>query len=107
MEISKTIHDHREQLGLSMENYGDLLCVSSLSIYNWERGNIKPRDFMVQRIQYLVDHVTKRVARRMLLNRDRGERFIPSTPVGGIGRYIEEHETEWRAAVDRAVGQSW
>lgn len=34
---------HRERLGLSAENYGKLVGVSGLSIYNWETGRARPR----------------------------------------------------------------
>ena len=35
---------HRERLGLSADNYGRLIGVSGLSIYNWEGGKAKPRE---------------------------------------------------------------
>ena len=34
----------RERLGLSADNYGKLIGVSGLSIYNWEQGKARPRD---------------------------------------------------------------
>ncbi len=34
---------HRERLGLSAANYGKLVGVSVLTIYNWESGKSKPR----------------------------------------------------------------
>ena len=34
---------HRERLGLSAANYGKLIGVSELSIYNWEQGKARPR----------------------------------------------------------------
>ena len=34
----------RERLGLSADNYGRLIGVSGLSIYNWEGGKAKPRE---------------------------------------------------------------
>ena len=34
---------HRERLGLSASNYGKLIGVSELSIYNWEQGKARPR----------------------------------------------------------------
>ena len=34
---------HRERLGLSADNYGRLIGVSGLSIYNWEQGKARPR----------------------------------------------------------------
>ena len=34
---------HRERLGISAADYGRLVGVSSLTIYNWESGKSKPR----------------------------------------------------------------
>jgi DNA-binding transcriptional regulator YiaG len=34
---------HREKLGLSAADYGRLVGVSGLTIYNWESGKAKPR----------------------------------------------------------------
>ena len=34
---------HREKLGLSAADYGKLVGVSQLTIYNWEKGVSKPR----------------------------------------------------------------
>jgi DNA-binding transcriptional regulator YiaG len=34
---------HREKLGLSAADYGRLVGVSGLTIYNWEAGKAKPR----------------------------------------------------------------
>ncbi len=34
---------HRERLGISAADYGKLVGVSSLTIYNWESGKSKPR----------------------------------------------------------------
>ena len=34
----------RERLGLSADNYGRLIGVSGLSIYNWEQGKARPRE---------------------------------------------------------------
>jgi DNA-binding transcriptional regulator YiaG len=34
---------HRERLGLSAKDYGKLIGVSGLTIYNWEGGKSKPR----------------------------------------------------------------
>ena len=34
---------HRAKLGISAKDYGDLVGVSGLTIYNWEAGKSKPR----------------------------------------------------------------
>ena len=38
---------HRERLGLSAANYGKLLGVSELSIYNWDQDKTRPRESSV------------------------------------------------------------
>ena len=35
---------HRERLGLSAKNYGQLVGVAGLTIYSWESGKSKPRE---------------------------------------------------------------
>lgn len=39
---SKSVRSHRERLGLSAEEYGMLLGVSSKVIYQWEKGSKRP-----------------------------------------------------------------
>lgn len=34
---------HREKLGMSQADYGRLVGVSAMTIYNWEAGNSRPR----------------------------------------------------------------
>ena len=41
---------HRQRLGLSAADYGKLLGVSSLTVYNWEAGKSKPRRSLLPRI---------------------------------------------------------
>ena len=41
---------HRTRLGLSGKDYGKLLGVSSLTVYNWENGKSKPRRSQLPRI---------------------------------------------------------
>ncbi len=40
----------RRKLGLSAADFGTLLGVSSLSVYNWESGKVRPRHAQVQAI---------------------------------------------------------
>ena len=40
----KALKTHRERLGLSADNYGKLIGVSGLSVYNWEQGKARPRE---------------------------------------------------------------
>lgn len=39
----KGVKRHRDKLGLSAADYGKLVGVSALSIYNWEQGKSRPR----------------------------------------------------------------
>ena len=41
---AKGLKTSRERLGLSADNYGRLIGVSGLSIYNWEQEKARPRD---------------------------------------------------------------
>jgi DNA-binding transcriptional regulator YiaG len=38
------LKNHRAKLGLSAKDYGALIGVSGLTIYNWESGSTRPRD---------------------------------------------------------------
>ena len=41
---------HRARLGLSAKDYGKLMGVSGLTVYNWEAGKSKPRRSQLPRI---------------------------------------------------------
>ena len=41
---AKGLKANRERLGLSADNYGKLIGVSGLSIYNWEQEKARPRE---------------------------------------------------------------
>ena len=41
---------HRQRLGISAADYGKLLGVSGLTVYNWENGKSKPRRSQLPRI---------------------------------------------------------
>jgi len=41
---AKGLISHRERLGISAENYGKLVGVTGLTIYNWESDKGRPRD---------------------------------------------------------------
>jgi len=44
ISLSPTMKADRERLGLSARDYGLLVGVAGLTIYNWEKGKSKPRD---------------------------------------------------------------
>jgi len=56
---------HRERLGLSAADYGRLVGVSGLSIYNWEGGKTKPRQAQVAKLS-AIRGLRKREAQRRL-----------------------------------------
>ena len=45
---TKGLKASREQLGLSADNFGKLIGVSGLSIYNWEQGKARPRESSIE-----------------------------------------------------------
>jgi DNA-binding transcriptional regulator YiaG len=45
---AKGLKATRERLGLSADNFGKLVGVSGLSIYNWEQGKARPRESSVE-----------------------------------------------------------
>ena len=55
----------RERLGLSADDYGKLVGVSSLTVYNWEGGKSKPREEKLAAIA-AVRELGKREALRRL-----------------------------------------
>ena len=55
----------RERLGLSADNYGRLVGVSGLSIYNWEQGKARPRESSIAALT-AVKGIGKREAARRL-----------------------------------------
>jgi DNA-binding transcriptional regulator YiaG len=40
---SKGLTQNRQRLGLSAKNFGALIGASSLSVYKWEKGDVRPR----------------------------------------------------------------
>jgi len=47
---SKGLKSQRNRLGLSANDYGDLIGVSGLTIYNWEKGSTRPRKVQLARL---------------------------------------------------------
>ena len=48
--VAKGLRSQRERLGLSRAEFGTLLGVSAQTIYNWERGDTRPRDAQIAKI---------------------------------------------------------
>ena len=55
----------REKLGLSAADMGKLIGVSALSVYKWEKGQVKPRAAQLAAVA-AVRHIGKREAARRL-----------------------------------------
>jgi DNA-binding transcriptional regulator YiaG len=47
---ARSVRAQRERLGMSAEDFGKLLGVSSQSIYNWEHGTAKPRSALLDKL---------------------------------------------------------
>jgi DNA-binding transcriptional regulator YiaG len=47
------VRAHRDRLGMSAEDFGRLLGVSSQAIYNWEHGTARPRPSLLEKLSVL------------------------------------------------------
>lgn len=43
------VSNHRQKVGLSQAEYGRLVGVSAMTIYNWEAGNSRPREQLLNK----------------------------------------------------------
>lgn len=55
----KGLASHRDKLGLSAADYGKLVGVSALSIYNWEQGKTRPRAAQLEKLIAVRDYGKK------------------------------------------------
>lgn len=62
---SRSVRAQRRKLGLSAHDYGRLVGVSGLTIYNWEQGKTRPRQSQLARL-VAVRNIGKREALRRL-----------------------------------------
>jgi DNA-binding transcriptional regulator YiaG len=62
---ARSVKAQRERLGLSALNYGRLVGVSGLTVYNWEHGRSRPRKAQLTRL-VAVRGIGKREAARRL-----------------------------------------
>ncbi|MAE63505.1 MAG: hypothetical protein CMJ18_04475 [Phycisphaeraceae bacterium] len=62
---ARSVSAHRRRLGLSQADYGMLVGVSKLTIYNWEQGNSRPREAALSSLVALRD-IGKREALKRL-----------------------------------------
>ncbi|MEN1973003.1 helix-turn-helix transcriptional regulator [Luteimonas sp. MJ204] len=62
---AKGLKSHREKLGLSAAEYGQLANVSGQSIYNWEAGKTVPRQAQVQSLAALRGMGKREAAKRL------------------------------------------
>ena len=70
---AKGLKTNRERLGLSADNYGKLIGVSGLSIYNWEQGKARPRESSVAALMSIRGIGKREAAKRL-------EALAESTP---------------------------
>ena len=61
----EAVFAERERLGLSAKRYADLLGVSMLSVYNWEKGRAFPREAQIERWKE-IKGISKREAHKRL-----------------------------------------
>ena len=64
---------HRERLGLSADNYGRLIGVSGLSIYNWEGGKAKPRESSIAALASIRGIGKREAAQRVEAAKEKAE----------------------------------
>ncbi|NLX56428.1 MAG: helix-turn-helix domain-containing protein [Planctomycetaceae bacterium] len=62
---ARSVRAQRERLGLSAADYGKLVGVSSLTIYNWEHGKTRPRQEQMKAL-VAVRGIGKREANKRL-----------------------------------------
>ena len=62
---AKGLKTHRERLGLSADNYGKLIGVSGLSIYNWEQEKARPRENSIAALASIRGIGKREAARRL------------------------------------------
>jgi DNA-binding transcriptional regulator YiaG len=68
---ARGVRAQRDRLGMSAEDFGKLLGVSSQAIYNWEHGAARPRTALLDRLA-VVRAIGKREARARLRSLDGG-----------------------------------
>lgn len=62
---AKGLKASRVRLGLSADNYGKLVGVSGLSIYNWEQGKARPRESSVAALMAIRGIGKREAAKRL------------------------------------------
>ena len=66
---AKRLKKERERLGLSADNYGKLIGVSGLSIYNWEQGKARPSENNIAALTTIMGIGKRDVAMRLEASR--------------------------------------
>ncbi len=67
------VKKHRDKLGLSAADYGKLVGVSALTIYNWEKGGSSPRDKQLHAWSDVRTLGKREAARKLAEQGDAGE----------------------------------
>ena len=63
----KAVKAHRDRLGLSAADYGRLLGVSHITVYNWEHGRVRPRQKQLESLAAIRGLGKREAARRLEL----------------------------------------
>ena len=65
---------NRKRLGLSADNYGRLIGVSGLSVYNWEQGKARPRESNIAALMTIRGIGKREAAKRLeALAKEKGD----------------------------------
>jgi DNA-binding transcriptional regulator YiaG len=59
------LRSHRARLGISAQDYGRLIGVSALTVYNWESGKAKPRKRQLAALQAVRAQGKRELMRRL------------------------------------------
>ena len=81
----KGLKADRERLGLSADNYGKLVGVSGLSIYNWEQAKARPRESSIAALMAIRGIGKREAAKRLgaLEKPKKGEKQAADKPSAG------------------------
>ena len=82
----------RERLGLSADNYGKLIGVSGLSIYNWEQEKARPRESSIAALMSIKGIGKREAARRL------GELAAPKAKAKTTAKTKAKAKTRAKAA---------
>jgi DNA-binding transcriptional regulator YiaG len=74
----------RKRLGLTQSELARVLGVSTLSVYNWESGRIRPRDSFIQAIAAVRSLTREELAERLTAQRARERDVSRASPANAL-----------------------